>query len=65
MITTIATITTINNDDDNNTDNMTVATGVCKINGVVIVVSCCYSMRFSKINNKNDNQYVVNCCNWS
>ena len=44
MITTISTgTTTINNND----------TGVCKINGVVIVADCCYSIGFSTTNNKN------------
>ena len=29
-------------------------TGVCKINGVVIVVMCCYSIGFPTINNSNN-----------
>ena len=44
-------MTTDNDDNDDNNDNMTTHnndTGVCKINGVVIGVSCCYSMVFQQ-----------------
>ena len=35
-------------------------TGVCKINGVVIVVSCCYSIGFSTTNNHKNTVYFAN-----
>ncbi len=35
-------------------------TGVCKINGVVIVVNCCYSIGFSPTNNNKNTVYFAN-----
>ena len=37
-----------------------IATGVCKINGVVIVVNCCYSIGFSTTNNNKHTVYFAN-----
>ncbi len=37
-----------------------IPTGVCKINGVVIVVNCCYSIGFSTTNNNKNTVYFVN-----
>ena len=34
-------------------------TGVCKINGVVIVVDCCYSIVFSITNNNKNTVYFA------
>ena len=44
-----------NNDKDNNNN-----TGVCKINGVVIVVNYCCSIGFSTINNNKNTAYFAN-----
>ena len=35
-------------------------TGVCKINGVVIVVNCCYSIGFSTTTNNNNTVFFAN-----
>ena len=35
-------------------------TGVCKINGVVIVVNCCYSIGFSTTKNNKNTVYFAN-----
>ena len=36
-----------------------VVTGVCKIQGVVIVVNCCYSMGFSTTHNNKNTVYFA------
>ena len=44
------------NDKTGNNHN----TGVCKINGVVIVVNCCYSIGFSITNNNKNTVFFCN-----
>ena len=42
---------------------LAIVTGVCKINGVVIVVNCCYSIGFSTTNNNKNTVYFANTGN--
>ena len=52
----VVIIVIVDNDHNNNT-------GVCKINGVVIVVNCCYSIGFSTKNNNKNTVYFANTGN--
>ena len=38
--------------------------GVCKVNGVVIVVNCCHSIGSSTTNNNKNTVYFANTGNW-